>query len=117
MSQATKFDREMVCDYLHKKLKQDIAKHHIEAVLSILLDEISNELKRGGAIVIKNFGRLFLKTMKPREHHNVVSGERVVSPGKRVLRLRLEEKIRKYLLKRLDIDKTFGAPYNEDAPK
>lgn len=111
MSETTRFDRETFADYLHKRLKKEIALHHIVAVLALLLDEMVIELKKGNEVVIKNFGYLVLKTLKPREHHSVVSGERVISPGRKVLRLHLEKKIRKYLLRRLDIDKTFGPSY------
>jgi nucleoid DNA-binding protein len=116
MTEAARFDRELFADYIHKKLHKEIALHHIVAVLALLLDEVVLELKRGNEIVIKNFGYFVLKTLKAREHHNVRSGERIISPGKKVLRLHLEKKIRKYLLQRLDIDNTFGSPYNGSDP-
>jgi nucleoid DNA-binding protein len=116
MTEATRFDRELFADYIHKKLKKEIALHHIVAVLTILLDEMVIELKRGQEVIVKNFGTFVLKTLKDREHHNVRTGERMISPGKKVLRLKMPRKITLYLLRRLDIDKTFGPPHIERDP-
>lgn len=99
-------DRRILWKYVNRKFKGVIHHYHVLAVINILIDEMLEDLKRGKQIKIFNFGTLSLKQMKPRQYHNVRLHQFVYTPGHRVLRFTLSDKIRKKLFKHLDIDKT-----------
>ena len=106
-------DRRYFMSYVSKKLKYTIPFYHIQSVISILFEELLEDLCAQKQIVIGNFGKLFLKQLKPRKHFNVTSGIFDTSPGNKVMRFKLDRKLRKILTANLDIDKTFGDGYNE----
>lgn len=113
MAQTTNFDRRRFWKYVAKKLKYAIHASHVESVINILFDEIVQDLEKEIIIPIGNFGKFVSKKMAPRKHHDINSGEFIFSPGNKTLRFYLNKKFRLFLIKKLDIDKTFENNYNE----
>ena len=112
MEQKTNIDRRLFSRYVAKKIKH-ISSTHIESIISILFDEMTQDLEKGITITIGNFGKFILETLGPRKHLNINSGEFTISPGNKILRFCLTKKLRLFLIKNLDIAKTYGDAYNE----
>ncbi|HEY5267689.1 MAG TPA: HU family DNA-binding protein [Candidatus Saccharimonadales bacterium] len=89
--------------YVNRKVKRLIHHYHVFAIISILFDEMIQDLKAGKEIKITNLGILVLKEMPPRKYHNVRLRCVMEAPGHRVLRLFLSKPIRKKLCESLDI--------------
>ena len=90
--------------YVNRKIKRLIHHYHVFAVISILFDEMTQDLKDGKEIKIANLGVLILKNMPARKYHDVRFKRVMESPGHRVLRLFLSKVIRKKLCTALDLD-------------
>jgi nucleoid DNA-binding protein len=91
--------------YVNLKVKRVIHHYHVFAVISILFDEMVRDLKDGKEIKVANFGTLMLKQLPPRRYHNVVYKKIMSSPGHRIIRLFLTERLRKKLCSSVDLDK------------
>lgn len=80
---------------------------HILPVLKILIEEMLIEIKRSGLDVI-GLGRFEIRQLKDHGHNDINnSGQWIVSPGLKKMRLILEEPLRLILLDRLSRRKTF----------
>lgn len=102
-------DKRILWRHLNKKMRHTgIHSYHVFSVLTILFDEMLNDLKQGKVIKICNFGSLFLKDLKPRKYFDVTRQQVMFSRGYRILRFTLAASIRKKLTAHLDLDKTFG---------
>lgn len=88
--------------YVNRKIKRLIHHYHVFAVISILFDEMIQDLKAGKEIKITNLGVLVLKETPARRYHNVRLRCVMEAPGHRVLRLFLSKPIRKKLCESLD---------------
>ena len=90
--------------YVNRKIKRLIHHYHVFSVISILFEEMTQDLKNGREIKISNLGTLVLKKTPPRKYHNVKYRRVMQSPGHKVLRLFLAKPIRKKLCDSLDLD-------------
>lgn len=91
--------------YVNRKIKRLIHHYHVFSVISILFDEMIQDLKDGKEIKIANFGTIVLKDTPPRKYHDVRFRKMMESPGHRIMRLFLAKPIRKKLCDALDLDK------------
>jgi nucleoid DNA-binding protein len=100
-------DRRFLAKYVSKKMNRLIHFSHIQSVISILLEEIMNDLLEGKEIEIGNFGTFLIKKMLPRRHYNYMTGQCEISVGRKLIRFKLNKKLRRILANNLDIEKTF----------
>ena len=106
---STSISRRNLWRYVNRKIKRIIHHYHVNAVITILFEEMLKDLVQGKEIKIANFGTLLLKKTKPRKHHNVLLRQMVVAPGRRLMRFFLTKKIHRKLIEFLDLDKSgFG---------
>jgi nucleoid DNA-binding protein len=78
------------------------------AIINILFDEMISDLKDGKEIDVFNFGTLYLKNTKPRLYYDIRFQRLMMSTGRKILKFVLSPKLRKKIIKNLDVDKTFG---------
>src|SRR5271157_4932596 len=90
--------------YVNRKIKRLIHHYHVFSVISILFDEMVQDLRDGKEIKIANLGTIVLKKTPPRRYHDVRLRKMMQSPGHRVMRLFLAKPIRKKLCESLDLD-------------
>ncbi len=107
------FNRNKFYAAVFKKVEGLIKYHDVRAVLFILLDEIKKDLISGKNIEIKNFGNLYLRPRIPRKHWSIIHKKVIVSPGKKLLFFNLATNVKKFLLARLDVDKTFPRGHDD----
>lgn len=93
--------------YVNVKIKRVTHHYHVFSVISILFEEMLNDLKQGKEIKIFNLGTLLLKETKPRLYHDVNKKQVVLSEKKKILKFKLARKLKKRLTGNLDIDRTF----------
>jgi|SRR5277367_4299886 len=91
--------------YVNRKIKRLIHHYHVFSVISLLFDEMIQDLKDGKEIKIANLGTIVLKETPPRKYHDVRFRRIMESPGHRIMRLFLAKPIRKKLCDSLDLDK------------
>jgi len=94
--------------FINKKLDHKIHHYHVFSIITILFDEILNDLKSGKDIKIFNFGTLSLDKTKPRLYFDIVRKKKILSAGNKILKFLLAPKIRKNIKDNLDIDLTFN---------
>lgn len=107
METPNSIGRLQLLNYLSKKIKNIIQIYYIYGVISILLDEMIIDLKKGKKIKIKNFGIIELVQNKPRKYFDVRYQKTMLSGKNKILKFNLDPLLRKKLCKNLDIDKTF----------
>lgn len=90
--------------YVNRKIKRLIHHYHVFSVISILFEEMVNDLRAGKEIKIANLGTLVLKNTPPRRYHDVRYHKMMESPGHRIMRFFLAKPIRKKLCNSLDLD-------------
>lgn len=107
------YNRNKFYAFVFKKLKGLIKYHDVRAVVFILLDEIKKDLISGKNVEIKNFGTLYLRSKLQRKHYSLIHKKVIVSPGKKILFFNFATNVKKFLLARLDVDKTFDRDDND----
>ena len=65
--------------------RTDIKQVDVKKVVQMMLDSITENLKSGATVELRNFGIFKTKTRKPRRGRNPKTGESVDIPGKRVV--------------------------------
>ena len=65
--------------------RTDIKQVDVKKVVQMTLDIITENLKNGETVELRNFGIFKTKTRKPRRGRNPKTGESVDIPGKRVV--------------------------------
>ena len=100
-------DKRVLWRYVNLKINRTIHHYHVFSVISILFDEILEDLKSGKKIKIHNFGVFELKKSLPRKHFNLIKKEVVLSRGYKIIKIFLNKEIKKKLCKLLDLDATF----------
>jgi|SRR6185436_11548354 len=93
--------------YVNKKINRTIHHYHVFSVITILFDEILNDLKLGKELKIFNFGRLVIKELPSRKYYNIHDKTIRISNSHKILRFILSSKLRKELKKQLDVDLFF----------
>lgn len=108
MNQDVSVDKRKLWRYVNLKINRLIHHYHVFSIISILFDEMLQDLKQGKSIKIFNLGTLSLKQMKPRKYYDVRYQKVMVSEGHKILRFTLAPSLRKKMVDRLDLDKTLG---------
>lgn len=80
-----------------KKINHSIHRLHVMSIISVLIDEMIKELKRGGEIKIPNFGTLKINNLKPKKIRSISTNKIKFAKRTKSLRFRLSKKISKYL--------------------
>lgn len=93
--------------YVNKKINRSIHHYHVFSVISILFEELINDLINDKEIKIFNFVKLKLSRPRAKRYFNVVSRCMQESSGNRLLKFSLSPKLKKRLVQSLDVDKTF----------
>lgn len=96
--------REEIVFYIHKKLNSTILMFHISGVISILIEEIRNELLENKKIEIFNFGKLTLKNRKERTFFSNFLKKEVLKKEKVLLHFKILNRVRLLMFKYIDIN-------------
>lgn len=102
MSNDQSINKKLLWQYVNRKIKRIIHHYHVFSILTILFDEMVKDLKRGKSIRIFNFGKLELKSLKPRKYFDVRHQKVMQSKGNRILRFTLAPSVRKKIVDHLD---------------
>lgn len=96
--------KRMFWRHVNIKINRAIHHYHVFAIISILLEEMINELVSGKEINIFNFGSLVLKDTTPRRYHNLVHRKIMYSSGKKILKFSISKNFRQKLVNYLEVD-------------
>ena len=92
--------------YINLKINRTIHHYHVFAVISILFEEMINDLVSGKDIKIFNFGKLSLKESKPKKYFDVRFSQVMSSKGGKLLKFSLSKKFRDKLINYINLDET-----------
>ena len=84
-----------------KKSYPNFLKKDLEKIVSIVLNEIKQALKRGDRVELRGFGMFSTNTQKARISRNPKTGEKVNTPEKKTIHF----KMAKEMFKKLNNDK------------
>ncbi len=75
---------------LSKKIARDAGCSRKKAteILSIILESIQSALQKKGCFAIRNFGKFYLTTLKPREIRHPLTGERIKVRKRNVIKFK-----------------------------
>jgi len=105
MNNDQSVNKRLLWHYVNRKIKRIIHHYHVLSIITILFDEMIKDLKLGKSIKIFNFGKLQLKSLKPRRYFDVRHQKVMQGKAHKILRFTLAPSIRKKLVDQLDIDK------------
>ena len=84
-----------------KKSYPNFLKKDLEKIVSVVLNEIKQALKRGDRVELRNFGMFSTNVQKARISRNPKTGEKVNTPEKKTIHF----KMAKEMFKKLNNDK------------
>ena len=84
-----------------KKSYPNFLKKDLEKVVSVVLNEIKQALKRGDRVELRGFGIFSTNTQKARISRNPKTGEKVNTPEKKTIHFKMS----KEMFKKLNNDK------------
>lgn len=90
-----------------RRLNYQFSKLHLRNVVALFLDEFVQELKIKKVIYIPNFCFFSIKKSEPRLFHNIQTHKVMKSKGKQLLKIRLASSLRRLVINKIDIVKTF----------
>jgi nucleoid DNA-binding protein len=93
--------------YVNIKINRAIHHYHVFSVITILFDEILKDLMDDKKINIHNFGTLYFAKTKRRQYFNVILRKFMMCEPHRILRFKLDWKVRKKMTSLIDVEKTF----------
>ena len=94
--------------YVNKKINRSIHYYHVFSIISILFEEMVNELIKNKEIKIFNFGTFTLKKTNPKKYYDVRYQKVMQAPSYQLLKFNISKKIRNKICNNLDIARTFG---------
>ena len=80
-----------------KKSYPNFLRKDLEKVVSIILNEIKQALKRGDRVELRNFGIFSTNTQKARISRNPKTGEKVNTPEKKTIHFKMAKEMFKKL--------------------
>jgi len=80
-----------------KKSYPNFLKKDLEKVVSVVLDEIKQTLKRGDRVELRGFGMFSTKIQKARISRNPKTGEKVNTPEKKTIHFKMAKEMFKKL--------------------
>ena len=90
--------------YVNIKLNRAVHSYHVFAIISILFEEIIEDLKKSKQIKIFNFATISLNETKPKKYFDVRYQKIMESKGGRLIKIDLSKKIKRKLVQYLDVD-------------
>lgn len=89
------------------RLNHRFGKLHLRNVVALFLDEFVQELRAKKVIRIPNFCSFSIEKSEQRFFHNIQTRKVMKSKGKHLLKIRLAPSLRRLVIKKIDIVKTF----------
>ena len=80
-----------------KKSYPNFLKKDLEKVVSVILDEIKQTLKRGDRVELRGFGMFSTNIQKARISRNPKTGEKVSTPKKKTIHFKMSKDLFKKL--------------------
>ena len=80
-----------------KKSYPNFLKKDLEKVVSVILDEIKQTLKRGDRVELRGFGMFSTNIQKARISRNPKTGEKVNTPEKKTIHFKMSKEMFKKL--------------------
>ena len=80
-----------------KKSYPNFLKKDLEKVLSIILSEIKQALKRGDRVELRGFGMFSINIQKARISRNPKTGEKLITPEKKTIHFKMAKEMFKKL--------------------
>ena len=74
-----------------KKSYPNFLKKDLEKVVSVILDEIKQTLKRGDRVELRGFGMFSTNIQKARISRNPKTGEKVNTPEKKIIHFKMSK--------------------------
>ncbi len=108
MIENKSIDKRTLWRFVNKKIQRSIHHYHVFSVITILFDELINDLKAGKSVKVFNFGSILLKDLNGRKYYDIHKKEIVMSKRHKIIRFILDKKIHKKLINLLDFNKTFN---------
>ena len=102
-----------LCDAVYHHLDNKIDYTHIVSIISILMEEMVKDLFNKGKFYIGNFGWFIFKRLPPRGYFNFQTGKVERSEGNKILRFKINKKLKRNILDNLDIARTFDDEHNK----
>jgi len=103
----SKIDKRDFVTLIHKRINKSVSSKLITAVFDFLIAIIVKDLLTGKEIKIPNFGKFVLKDRKKSYTVKRYDGKLVQSKGKKRLKIFLSKRIKNFLVKNINLDKTF----------
>lgn len=100
-----RIDKKSLWIYINKKINRAVHHYHVFSVLSLLVEEILQDLKQGKNIKIFNFGNFQLLKNKPMVITQVDTKQKVLIPGTYRIKFKISPRLRKKISNYLDFDK------------
>jgi len=75
--------------------KTGMTKTNARLVLNTLLDEITNELRKGGTVTLKNFGRFYTSEVKKRNFKNFKTQQNITVQKHRIAKFKFSKNSKK----------------------
>lgn len=91
--------------FVKKRMKSNIKYSHVLAVVNILFDEVTKDFLQDKALKIFNFGKIYPTKSHDRFFIHIVNKTKTFAKGKRNLKFILIPRVKKKILKFLDVDK------------
>jgi nucleoid DNA-binding protein len=104
---ANSTDRVALYKYINRKIKRKINHHHVFSVLSILFDELINDLAQDKKIKVTNFGIIGIRRSKPIRYRIKFRNKEIITRSKRKVYFKVAKNFKKKMIKFLDLDKMF----------
>ena len=80
-----------------KKSYPNFLKKDLEKVVSVILNEIKQSLKRGDRVELRGFGMFSTNTQKARISRNPKTGEKINTPEKKTIHFKMAKEMFKKL--------------------
>ena len=99
-----KINKRSLWKYIIRDVNHFVHNLHIFSIISILIDEILQDLKKGNEIKIVNFGVLKLDKTKSRKFRNIKTGKWEISTPKTTLVFKLSRRLKKFIAEQKDME-------------
>ena len=94
-------------ELVEKRIPIKVDPLHIASIISILSEEICQDIVSKGKFTIKNFGTFILRQVPSRKFFNFQTQQVEQSVGNKQFQFRLTKSLRKLICDNINIDKTF----------
>jgi len=99
-----RLDKRLFISRISKNIKRGVKVAHINSVVNLLCEFLFQELKDQEEFAIHNFGTFLLKKNKPRKYFDVLDRKIKISKGNRLLKFKLNRKLRKKISTNVDLN-------------